>query len=449
MGNILHKSSTLLNNVEQSFITLSFGDNCLEQEYRREYLHRSVKPIRKIYGAGIVFFMFQCFHEIFVGGSLSVFFGYGAILPVLITGLLLSYRFNAQKYLYPTGIVAIAILCYGNVFLRNPFEPVYYISTFVLIIFTVFTVGRIYLKFSLYAGLAVTLFFCFAQILYFQSTFQEFTFYLMPVLFSLVTGYISGRTIENHLRREFLLSKEWMTLNNTLDEANTVKTEFLAIAAHDLNNPLSGVLGLTQVLMEDSSLASDVRRKIELINKSTSRMKSIVSQLLDVAAVESGGQSTHFSRVNLSSLTIDISQNHIPSALRKKQLITVNVDENVEIIGDGDKLKSIIDNLLSNAIKYTPLDKSISVELKRNCEYVHLSVHDQGPGINDHDFPKLFSRWQRLSAKPTGGESSTGLGLSIVKQFVELHGGKISVENNPEGGAVFTVSLPMIIDQLN
>ncbi|HIL57177.1 MAG TPA: ATP-binding protein, partial [Rhodothermales bacterium] len=110
---------------------------------------------------------------------------------------------------------------------------------------------------------------------------------------------------------------------------------------------------------------------------------------------------------------------------------------------DAHRFREVVDNLLSNAVKYTPPGGSISVEVEGTETYARVSVQDSGPGFSPADRAGLFRPFQRLSARPTGGEPSTGLGLAIVKQVVDLHEGDIRVESPPAGGARLTVTLPV------
>jgi signal transduction histidine kinase len=115
----------------------------------------------------------------------------------------------------------------------------------------------------------------------------------------------------------------------------------------------------------------------------------------------------------------------------------------VAATGDHDRLREAVDNLVSNAIKYSPPGAGIDISLDRDDGHASIKVRDRGPGLSPEDMGRLFGRFQRLSAKPTGGESSTGLGLSITKQIVDLHGGTIKVSSDGPGtGSTFEIVLP-------
>jgi signal transduction histidine kinase len=130
-------------------------------------------------------------------------------------------------------------------------------------------------------------------------------------------------------------------------------------------------------------------------------------------------------------------------AEKKRQTIAVIAPPHQIWTCDGDRLREAVDNLVSNAIKYSPLGGHIELAMSAADAHVLIRVSDEGAGLSAEDISRVFGRFQRLSARPTGGESSTGLGLSIVKRIVDLHGGEISAESlGPGRGATFTIRLP-------
>ena len=122
--------------------------------------------------------------------------------------------------------------------------------------------------------------------------------------------------------------------------------------------------------------------------------------------------------------------------------MNVTTTGHCQIEGDAERLSQVLENLLSNAIKFTPPGKEIEIALECCAHLVRTSIKDAGPGLTADDQTRLFTRFQRLSARPTGGESSTGLGLSIVKDLIELHGGRVGAKNHPHGGSIFWFELP-------
>jgi signal transduction histidine kinase len=133
----------------------------------------------------------------------------------------------------------------------------------------------------------------------------------------------------------------------------------------------------------------------------------------------------------------------MPSAVNKQQTISVSAPPNFVTMCDADRIREAIDNLVSNAIKYSPIGGEISVLVTHENGNTVIRVVDEGAGLSPEDLGRLFGRFQRLSAKPTAGESSTGLGLSIVKRIIDMHGGEVTANSDGPGkGSTFTIVLP-------
>jgi signal transduction histidine kinase len=165
--------------------------------------------------------------------------------------------------------------------------------------------------------------------------------------------------------------------------------------------------------------------------------------MLQSDAIEGGHLTPERHVVDLGLLGLATSGILQPQAAAKKQRIHAATDEGCIVEGDEDWLRQVLENLLGNAIKYSPERRSIWLAVRKDGGHVRLEVKDEGPGLSDEDKGRLFGRFQRLSARPTGGESSTGLGLSIVKQLVERHGGRVFAESEGRGrGTTFVAELP-------
>jgi signal transduction histidine kinase len=148
--------------------------------------------------------------------------------------------------------------------------------------------------------------------------------------------------------------------------------------------------------------------------------------------------------VDIAALVGEVADANQPLAVNKQQSIAVSAPTNVVTMCDADRIREAIDNLISNAIKYSPIGGRISVLVSNERKKTLIRVADEGAGLSPEDLGRLFGRFQRLSAKPTAGESSTGLGLSIVKRIVDMHGGDVLAESaGPGQGATFTITLPM------
>jgi len=147
--------------------------------------------------------------------------------------------------------------------------------------------------------------------------------------------------------------------------------------------------------------------------------------------------------VDVAALVSEVADANQPLAVNKQQTITVSAPTNIVTMCDTDRIREAIDNLVSNAIKYSPVGGKISVIVTHEDESTQIRVADEGAGLSPEDLGRLFGRFQRLSAKPTAGESSTGLGLSIVKRIIDMHGGEITAASGGPGlGSTFTIVLP-------
>jgi signal transduction histidine kinase len=225
-----------------------------------------------------------------------------------------------------------------------------------------------------------------------------------------------------------------------IEEADAVKTELLGIAVHDLKNPLQSVLTASEILQ----LSSDrrVAEPARVVHSSALRMFGLVNDLLATAAVE-GRIDLRLAPVDVGKTAREVVADYQGSAERKQQHLGLASEEVCLALADGDRTRDIIDNLVSNAVKYTPARGRIEVAVTAPSTAVRIEVRDQGPGLTDADRARLFGRFQRLSARPTGGEPSTGLGLYIVKRLTEAMGGRVWVETDGPGtGSRFVVELP-------
>jgi signal transduction histidine kinase len=237
-------------------------------------------------------------------------------------------------------------------------------------------------------------------------------------------------------------------LNQSLQEANRLKSEFLSIAAHDLKSPLQVISGFAEMITNTPGQHPDVYRNAGKIHRATQRMLVLIKNLLDTTAIESGKFKLSKELTDISVLAGRIVENNRALAERKEQQLILSTERECSAYVDVKRISEVMDNLVNNAIKFSPAGEIIRVDVQKladgkdNNEKVQFIVKDNGPGLSKEDKRKLFGKFMRLSAQPTGGEPSTGLGLSIVKQVVELHGGKVWAESEgKEKGATFVVEL--------
>jgi signal transduction histidine kinase len=174
-------------------------------------------------------------------------------------------------------------------------------------------------------------------------------------------------------------------------------------------------------------------------------MLALIHDLLDTAAHDLGKMNLQVQPVNLSDLAIAVADQYTPQAEEKEQHLKLESAEDCWVEGDVQRLYQVLENLLSNAVKYSPWGKNIwlTISIPHEQDTVRLSVKDEGPGMTAKDQEKAFVMFQRLSAETTGGESSTGVGLALVKQIVDLHNGEVRIVSAAGSGTEFIVELPL------
>jgi signal transduction histidine kinase len=213
-----------------------------------------------------------------------------------------------------------------------------------------------------------------------------------------------------------------------------------------LKNPLGVILGRTEMLTELISAGSSrdsVTAQVEHIRDATKRLTLMVDHLISDAMADAFDITIRREPVDIAGLVGEVADANQPLATNKQQAITVSAPPNFVTMCDADRMREAIDNLVSNAIKYSPIGGKIAVVVGREQTNTTIRITDEGAGLSPEDLGRLFGRFQRLSAKPTGGESSTGLGLSIVKRIIDMHGGQVTARSaGPGKGSTFTVILP-------
>ena len=233
--------------------------------------------------------------------------------------------------------------------------------------------------------------------------------------------------------------------NLDLEKINAEKNELLGIVAHDLKNPLTAILMSIELLQRfaDKMSSDEKEQRLTSIRTVALRMNDIIAHLLDVNALETGSLRLHLQSCDLATFVEEALRDYRERASAKKiTLQSAFVGKERVVQADARILREIIDNLLSNAVKFSPFEKSVTLTLRQTPGAVRLEVQDEGPGISSEDMTKLFSKYTRLSARPTAGEGSTGLGLSIVKKMVEAMNGRVWCESEVGKGATFIVELP-------
>ncbi|MBY0434152.1 MAG: CHASE3 domain-containing protein [Cyclobacteriaceae bacterium] len=234
--------------------------------------------------------------------------------------------------------------------------------------------------------------------------------------------------------------------NADLVRLNEEKNHFLGMASHDLKAPLVGISGLLSLMrLDKDKLTPRHVEYISLMEETGENMQRLITDLLDLSRIETGTVRVNPQSISISKLLTQLHNRFRPLADKKKiELDFQQQLTNDVITTDPDLLARVLENLLSNAIKFSPSGKKVIMHVHEHANDLRFDVIDQGPGIRPEEREKLFKKFQKLSARPTDGESSTGLGLSIVKDLVELLRGTVQVESRTGQGTVFSVSLPRV-----
>lgn len=264
------------------------------------------------------------------------------------------------------------------------------------------------------------------------------------------TGIIRDVTLRKraeNLLKEYnvMLESEVSERTKRLNKLNQEKNELLGIVAHDLKNPLSNIKMLSKVLLDESLMDTDeVKEFAQDIYDSAVKMFELIRNLLDINAIEQGKVNLNIERFNFVPQLINQLDFFKEQAKLKKISIDhhLKVEDEIYILADRMAFMQILDNYISNAIKFSPSESTIHIQFMAKDDEVVIGVKDEGPGIKREEINLLFTKFTKLSNKPTGGEDSTGLGLSIVKKLAELMAGKVWCESEFGEGATFFVEFP-------
>jgi len=233
--------------------------------------------------------------------------------------------------------------------------------------------------------------------------------------------------------------------NEELKRLNYIKNFFLGMAVHDLRNPVANIQLISDVLLGDDGqpLSHDeLQGFVKDINQQSRFMAELINDILSVAEIEAGQMKLAPVNFEVAAFLHEAVRRYNRLAEVKHTRVVLETEVSGKIRGDPQRLRQVIDNLLSNAVKYSPLGSVVRVFAEQVGGGWRIKVQDQGPGISEKDRPRLFQDFARLSARPTGGEKSTGLGLAIARRVVEAHSGQIGAENQPGQGATFWFEIP-------
>ena len=253
-----------------------------------------------------------------------------------------------------------------------------------------------------------------------------------------------GDSTQNKLiRAQKMLHRAIQRYKATADQ----KSEILAIVSHEIKNKAAPIRELTRLAVDDLESGRELPHALDLLNHVADAAEQLIKSVNDTLHRESNRSSSIvpvFEWSDISKIALSAVDNVQPLAQKKNIAVTTDVEPNCESLVDEFLLGEIYENLVNNAVKFSPQGTKIHVVLRQSGEAFVFSVRDEGPGLSEDDKRKLFGKYQTLSAKPTGGEASSGIGLYIASKLVSLHNGTIeALSDGPGRGSTFVVRLPL------
>ncbi len=233
--------------------------------------------------------------------------------------------------------------------------------------------------------------------------------------------------------------------NQRLRELHTFKDNLLMIASHDLRSPLSVIQSIATMILENPVLPESTHCAAQTIISSAKQLNTLVADILDISSLEAGKVVLEPIIIQIGFIIDQVIENFRYSAQFKQIQLHVEVSpQDLVVFADWNKLSQVFNNLIGNAIKFTPNGGRVSVTIKREGSQICIEVADNGIGIPNEAIPHIFEKFQRAHPAGTNNERGSGLGLTIVQQLVELHGGRIEVCSQVGLGSTFRVYLPAI-----
>jgi two-component system phosphate regulon sensor histidine kinase PhoR len=228
-----------------------------------------------------------------------------------------------------------------------------------------------------------------------------------------------------------------------LRRADQIRRDFVANVSHELRTPLTAIRGYVEALVEGDTNPEETRRFLDVILRHALRMERLVKDLLRLARLDARQETLELVTCETTALLQSVVVDVAPTLDTRRQRVAIEVAPGAEQLrGDPAKLHDAITNLVANASTYSPEDTVVRIEARPIDRFVALSVTDQGPGIPEEDLSRVFERFYRVDKSRARVPGGTGLGLAIVRHLIELHGGRVRAENQPAGGAKFTVEIP-------
>jgi PAS domain S-box-containing protein len=245
-------------------------------------------------------------------------------------------------------------------------------------------------------------------------------------------------------RRQY--ERELQLARKKAEEALALRDQFLSLASHELKTPLTSLLGHIELLQrrvsKENSLNPRDQRTLQIIADQTQRLHKMIISLLDISRIERGQLMIEPAAIDICALVRRVVD-EVQATLVDRRIVMLCMDQPLMIHGDDLRLEQALQNLLQNALKYSPEHTAIGVVVRQDQVRVYIDVHDRGIGIPQAALSHIFDRFYRAGNVDMSAVSGLGIGLYVVKQIVELHGGEVIVESTEGAGSTFTIALPL------
>ncbi len=230
-----------------------------------------------------------------------------------------------------------------------------------------------------------------------------------------------------------------------LKEEEQRKADFVSLLSHELKTPVTSIKGHIQLMQREIS-RNDMRnekiaRGLERVDRLVVQLTSLISDMLDLTRIETGRLDLNKKPVDLNALVAEVVGDFQMTSPDRD----ITIDQTTELIAeiDRDKIAQVLINLVSNAIKYSPAESPVKISISKKDDHINVSVTDQGIGINEKDHEKIFERFYRVEGRDEQQFSGFGIGLYLAQSNIERHGGKLTIESQPQKGSTFTFTLPL------
>lgn len=273
-----------------------------------------------------------------------------------------------------------------------------------------------------------------------EQLLNDVVSFVLLILYFCISRYLFSYRADNYLKLKAIEEK-----NIEIETASQLKNEILGIVAHDLRNPLTAIRAIAMMMEDDRTIDEDNQENLQMIKASCDKATSIINDLIETAHNDKDNV-FDIEEVELNQYLLKIVDEWAKNKTGHTNILYYGTDKPIYTHINMEKMQRVMDNLISNAIKFSGESERVEVKLRNVDGQIYIDVKDFGMGIPDTLLPYIFDRFSRASRRGIRGEESVGLGLSIVKQIVEKHGGDISVTSAEKQGTTFTIHMTPVRD---